>query len=464
VSARRSWFVAFAAAAVLDACTGRAALPPNPGEGAHAAAHRADVTPTPTPSATPTPTPTPSPFALGKIKHVVVVIQENRSFDNLFQGYPGADTASSGLTSSGQTVPLGPIPLEAPYDLLHRFKEFSQSYDHGKMDGFDKETVSYYPSTPPPGYTPPPYPMYGYVPQTEVQPYFNMAQQYVLADRMFTSQIDGSFTAHQYLIAAQAAGTVNLPSSQPWGCENQSALIFTLTQQRTFGPRIPPCFTYATLATELDAAGLTWRYYAPPIGNIGDIWSAFDAVSAVRNGPEWATNVVSPETRFLSDVQNGSLANVTWIAPDWANSDHAGSGSNAGPMWVTSIVDAIGGSAFWRSTAILIVWDDWGGWYDHVPPRQIDYDGLGFRVPLLVVSAYAKQNYVSHVNFETASIVKFVEQHFGLATLSASDKRATGLADCFNLGPTATPRPFLPFALRHDFLLRPPSRRAPDDG
>src|SRR5580700_9500294 len=150
-------------------------------------------------------TPTPGPYT--KIKHVVIVIQENRSFDNLFQGYPGANTVSTGPLSGGGTAPLSPVPLEAPYDLFHRLTEFTVDYDNGNMDGFSRQLPQYY-STPPPSYTPPPYAALGYVPQSEAQPYFNLAQQYVLADNMFASQLDGSFTAHQYLVAGWAGGTV----------------------------------------------------------------------------------------------------------------------------------------------------------------------------------------------------------------------------------------------------------------
>jgi len=113
-------------------------------------------------------------------------------------------------------------------------------------------------------------------------------------------------------------------------------------------------------------------------------------------GSEWASRDISPQTQVLTDIANGNLAQVTWIVPDWAHSDHPGNNSSEGPDWVASIVNAIGASPFWNSTAILINWDDWGGWYDHVPPQTIDSMGPGFRVPLIVVSPYAKHGYVSH--------------------------------------------------------------------
>jgi phospholipase C len=403
------------------------------------------------------------------------VIQENRSFDNLFQGYPGANTVSTAPLFGGGTAPLSPIPLEAPYDLLHRLKEYVADYDNAFMDGFSPQQPQFY-APPPPSWTPPPYATLGYVPQAEAQPYFNLAQQYVLSDNTFTSQLDGSFTAHQYLVAGWAGGTVNLPQPNTpyvWGCDSPSGVtIPTITQQRTLGAPVPmggnQCFTYPTITSQLDAARLTWRYYAPSNGNpaTGYIWSTFDANYQIRNSAQWTTNVISPQTQVLTDVQNGTLANVTWIVPDYVDSDHASTLSNTGPHWVTNIVNTIGQSKFWNSTVIFVVWDDYGGWYDHVAPPQLDYDGLGFRVPMLVISAYAKQNYVTHVQYETASVLKFIEQRWNLRSMQAADSRAASpMRDTLNI--SASPRPFLPFASRMrpgDFLRRKPSGRVPDQG
>jgi phospholipase C len=158
-------------------------------------------------------------------------------------------------------------------------------------------------------------------------------------------------------------------------------------------------------------------------------------------------------------VQNGNLPAVSWITPTCENSDHAGCGANAGPAWVASIVNAIGQSQYWNTTAIFVTWDDWGGWYDHVPPKMLDYDGLGFRVPLLVISPYAKQGYVSHVQYELASPLRFIEVRWGLNALSASDARATSPAnDCFNFN--RQPRTFqvIQTGRRKDYFMR----QAPD--
>jgi phospholipase C len=457
--------VVWLALAALVACSGGGSQggtpPPVPHATAPASVPSIAPPATPPPTIAPTIAPTVAPTGppAGAIQHVVIIIQENRSFDNLFHGYPGADSASTGYNSKGQAIALQPIPFEAPYDIVHYFSTFLAAWDNGKMDGFDIEAIDGNSN----GYT---NPQYGYVPASEVKPYFAMAQQYVLGDRMFTSNADGSFVAHQYAIAGQAKSAVDYPSGY-WGCGGgPSDTVTTLTQQRTPGPPELACFDYPTLADELDAKHLSWRYYAPTwTSAFGGIWSAFQAVNHIFNGPEWSTNVISPETTILTDVPAGTLANVTWVVPDLANSDHPNlEGPSGGPSWVASIVNAIGTSKFWNSTVVFVLWDDWGGWYDHVAPPQLDYDGLGIRVPLLCISPYASQGTVSHIPYETASTLKFVEQNFGLATLSASDARATSAgAGCLT---QAKPRAFIaiPTTLGPQYFKHHrPSNRPPDN-
>jgi phospholipase C len=458
----------FAVASVLAVwgCGGGGSVSVPPGKPGPTPTHAATSTPSPRPSPTPTPSPTPSPTPLtvpspGQVTHVVFIVQENRSFDNLFQAYPGADTSATGFTSTGSLVSLKPTPLETPGSHGHFLVDFLGSYDNGKMDGFNLGTGKLA--------------NYGYVPQSEVKPYWQMAQQFVLADRMFPSNIDASFVAHQYLIAGQAASTVDIPSAN-WGCTGPPTdLISTLTSLRTYGPQVVPCFDYTTLADELMQAHLSWHYYAPPINLNGGLWSAYQAVNHICGpisgyngactGPNWVANVTSPETQVLSDVPAGMLANVTWIVPDFANSDHPGSLSTTGPSWVASLVNTIGESPFWRTSVIFVVWDEWGGWYDHVPPPQLDVDGLGIRVPLLCISPYAAQGVVSHVQYEFGSVLRFAEDAFRLGRLSASDRRATSAAvGCLNFA--QKPRAFVPIGTarqRIDFRHQRPSNRPPDD-
>jgi phospholipase C len=141
-------------------------------------------------------------------------------------------------------------------------------------------------------------------------------------------------------------------------------------------------------------------------------------------------------------VRAGHLANFTWITPVCDDSDHVNCPGGYGPSWVSALVNTVGNSKFWNSTAIFIQWDDWGGLYDHVPPAHLDRDSLGFRVPLIVLSPYSKQNYVSHVHYETASVLRFAEDLYGLGQLSLADKRANSPAqDCFDF--SQSPHPFV---------------------
>jgi phospholipase C len=451
-------------ASVVAACGGHpsSTIPPSqaaiaqPDKHGH---HSPEPSPSPSSSPSPTPTPSPSPSSSSGVQHVVIIIQENRTVDDLFNGFPGADTVQSGQDHNGRTVALSPRSLAAPGDANHTHTGWVTDWNSGNMNGFDLTA----PSGQPASYN------YVYVPQSETVPYWTMASTYTFADQMFQSNTGPSFPAHLYLISGQSAMTVANPTNQtgpiePWGCDSPSGTTVRIllsngqTQQGPF-----PCFDFNTLADEMDSAGVTWRYYAPALGTSGGVWSAFDAINHTRFGPDWQ-NVVSPETNILTDVAGGSLAQVTWVVPSRANSDHSGSLSTSGPQWVASVVNAIGASKFWNNTVIFITWDDWGGWYDHVPPRQLDQMGLGFRVPLIVVSPFAKQAYVSHVQHEFGSILKFTEEQFSLPSLGTTDQRADDLADCFNA--FQRPRHFIRVPTRISpatFLAQPRSNEAPDD-
>jgi phospholipase C len=400
-----------------------------------------------------------------RITHVVYIIQENRSFNNLFQGYPGAYTVSSGKDSKGRVIKLTPLSLAFKYDIDHSAKAmFAACNGRGplpgtkcRMNGFNRELL----------YDGPPDGQYVYVPHRESKPYFDMAHEWVLADRMFQSQLDESFVAHQYIIAAQAQSSVDLPYG-PWGCEQgPSDFIYTIDQKRKYSSPETPCFDYQTLGDELDRAGLSWRFYtskdgAPSSGS-GSYWSGYQAVKHIYDGPDW-TKVITPQKTVLTDVAAGKLANFTWVTPLCINSDHPNCAGAYGPSWVATLVNAIGKSKFWDSTAIFVQWDDWGGLYDPVPPPFRDYDGLGFRVPLLVISPYARKNYVSHVQYETASVLRFAEDLFGLGRLGAADSRATSpAADCFDF--TRRARAFVPIRApygRNFFLHQKLDYRMPD--
>lgn len=400
------------------------------------------------------------------IQHVVIIVQENRSFDNLFNGFPGADTATSGTLSTGRTVQMHARNLDAMGDLPHQHAAFVQDYDGGKMDGFDiaaeKAGIPYQR-------------IFSYVPRSQVQAYWTLAQTYALADRMFQSNSGPSFPAHLYLIAGQSAYSDENPFDQAfmsnpaqWSCGAPAGTtVDTMLPSSAPGPKVYPCFDFPTLADELAQNGLTWRYYAPKIGtDVGYQWSAFSAVGHIFKNPAAWKNVVSPETQVLTDASSGNLPDVTWIAPKLVNSDHAQDSARVGggPDWVASVVNAIGKSPAWNKTAIFITWDDWGGFYDHVVPPSVDAMGLGFRVPLIVVSPYAKRGYVSHVTHEFGSILRFAEETFDLPSLGTRDAVSDDLRDMFDF--TQPPAPFRAIQTHRAaayFLAQPASNAPPDN-
>ncbi len=400
------------------------------------------------------------------IKHVVIIVQENRSFDNIFAGFPGADTATIGRTHAGSVVPLRPMDFtSSTNDPDHDFTNGLAEWNQGHMNGFDLETHN--------GGLPLGNGAYTYLQRSLVAPYWAMAQQYVLADHMFPTEWGASFTAHLDLIAgttllsSQTAEADN-PNEQPWDCDAaKGTATTTVSAARLVTPNAGPfpCFTqFTTMSTTLDRAGVSWKYYAPATSdNGGSLWTSFGAIRSVRYGPDWKY-VINPETTVLTDAGGTGLPAVSWVIPDYVNSDHPGNGSGAGPSWVASVVNAIGKGPNWKSTAIVIVWDDWGGFYDNVSPPQLDFMGLGMRVPCIIVSPYAKAHYVSHTQYEFGSILKFVEQTFGLQSLGATDVRANSLADSFDF--TRKPRAFTPISAPYPaarFLHEKPSLKEPDD-
>jgi phospholipase C len=392
--------------------------------------------------------PQPTAIAPTPIQHIIVIMQENRSFDHLFNGFPGADTVQSGM--SGTTpVPLVRIPLGNGPDVDHSHGSWWAQWNHGKMDGFGATGGGSLP--------------YSYIDASETAPYRTLAGTYTLADRNFQSNTGPSFVAHQYMIAGQSGNVSENPNSSIWGCDAPPGTTAALVgPEGTDLPGVFPCFDYQTIADLLDAKGISWKYYAPASDQSFFLLSAFQAIRHIRYGPDWTDKVISPETSVLADIGAGHLAQVTWVVPAFNTSDHPGAPPQ-GPDWVASITNAVGQSEFWNSTAIFISWDDWGGWYDHVPPPQVDAMGLGFRVPLIVVSPYAKRQYVSHVTHDSGSILRYIEEIFGLPSLGTRDAMSDDLGDCFDYSQGATPYRRIPTRYTPEFFLSQKPSGPPDD-
>ncbi len=416
----------------------------------------------------------PATFETHKVDHVVVIIQENRSVDNLFHGLPGADTVSYGKSENGKKVALAPISLIAPYDLSHRHNAFETEYDHGKMDGFNRVASSVCHRGK--GLSCPHKVIraYGYVPRWEVLPYFTMAEEYGFADRMFQSNQGPSFPAHQYLLggtSAIAQGSPLRAAENPrtpkglltGGCDSpQGSLVWVIDPKGVENEQVFPCFKRVTLPALIEQKSLTWRYYGY-LERAG-LWQAPDAILQLRDAPGYFQHVVDPPSKILNDIHSGELANVVWVTPTIPESDHAGGNDGTGPAWVGTVVNAIGRSRYWSDTVILVVWDDWGGWYDHVPPPIYNSYELGFRVPLIVISPYVKRGYVSHRRYEFGSILKYIEKTFDLGSLGSTDGRANNLSGFFDYNARA--RAFVPIRVpvkESYFLNQPLSAEGPVD-
>jgi phospholipase C len=365
-------------------------------------------------------------WAQNPIQHIVFIVKENHSFDNVFGTFPGANGATFGLCGVSR-VQLAHSP-DAPPNLKHEWTASHNAVDNGKMDGFCRVSDNRAP--------------YTQYYETDIPNYWTYAQTFALADNMFSGLGGASFANHLYLAAATSNQFISnptfvdrkLPDNVSWGCDAPADARASRVPHPNKSHKAIlqfPCLEATTLSDLLDNVGLTWHYYAGQEGTSGYLYSIFDSIPHIRNGSEWTTNVTNTEN-FVQDVlQNNTLANFTWITPRFGTSEHPPESICNGENWTVQQVNAIMKSQFWNSTAIFITWDDWGGYYDHVPPPQVDFFGLGIRVPLIIISPYVKQGVV-HTQYEFASVLKFAEQTFGLPGLTNRDAIANDLMDAFD--------------------------------
>jgi len=311
---------------------------------------------------------------------------------------------------------------------------------------------------------------YAYVNSADVGPYLTIAQQYGWANYMFQTNQGPTMPAHQFIFAGTSTDTADDDAQAAFVADNpingtNSGCLATLEEiYLAISPQSWPqefalvnnplgtfCFSHATMATLLDnhQPPLSWKYYTVGPHGIATAPNWFQQICEPDEdyqqctGQEWMNNVDIYPVDVLSDIGACALRNMSWVIPAGENSDHPGDPTfTGGPSWVAAIVNAIGespcqnpdGSSYWNSTAILITWDDWGGWYDHEPPTLLSAPNqgqgdnqYGFRVPLLVVSAYTPLGYVDNGRYDFGSILRFIEQNFGIpeGALNFADARAT---------------------------------------
>jgi phospholipase C len=369
-------------------------------------------------------TPAVQGVGIDKIQHIVFIVKENRSFDTYFGRFPGADGARVGRTSTGDVVPLTRTPDKTPFDIGHDWIDSEKAVDDGKMDRFDLVGNGRVAGVMLP---------YTQMRRGDIPNYYRYAHHYVLADHMFSSMNGPSFPNHLYTVAAQDGGALNNPPKAPWGCDSDADDLIDVKDAQGNITKHAPCFDFQTLADRMEAAGVSWKYYAPGLGQPGYIWSTLDAIQHIRFGPLWSQRVVS-DTQFADDARNGRLPAVSWLVTGPA-SEHPKHSTCFGENWTVQQLDALIQGPDWPSTVVFLTWDDFGGFYDHVPPPE----GLGIRVPLLVISPYVRKGMVSHTQYEFSSMLAFVEERFHLEPLNERDRKAKNMLDSFDFDQSPLP-------------------------
>jgi phospholipase C len=404
--------------------------------------------------------------AASKFSHIVIIFQENRTPDNLFGSSPNfeplVDISNAGVNSQGTTIPLTPEALADCYDPSHAHSSFETEL----QIGFDQD-----PDQTNAGCVLPANPNFKFADNSTggVQHYFDIATNYGFANRMFQTNQGPSFPAHQFIFGGTSAPSTESPLfvSSNMGNQNENAGCVAPSDQlvnlidpygsETSNAPIYPCLDHPTMADVLDAGKISWKYY----NSTGTgIWAAPNAIRHICQptlvgttlqcqGPDWTNGSVVPNNpaQVITDIQHCRLADVSWVIPTADESDHASVTNGTGPQWVASVVNAIGqqktcgnGQTYWQNTAIIITWDDWGGWYDHVRPPAIQIeqgskpawgDGytFGFRVPMMVVSAYTPARYVDNDVHDFGTILYFIETNFHLGFIGPGDSIYSNYAD-----------------------------------
>jgi phospholipase C len=373
------------------------------------------------------------------IRHIVIMDKENRSFDDYFGRFPGADGTTTYTDSSGHIRPLIHQPDRLHGDINHYPQDAHLAYDDGRMDRFSQL----------PGATQGGVDMAdSQLHQADIPNYWAYARHFTLDDAFFSTILGPSFPNHLLSIAAQAANTDSFPNDgRRWGCDS---LPGTIVEQRApDGTTYPtfPCFDFKTLGDSLDAAHRSWRYYAPDEDQSGYIWSSFDAVKHIRFGADWQRNVVN-YSRFTQDASAGRLPAVSWLVEPWQLSDHPPYSVCSGENWTVQQINAImQNQQEWAHTIIILTWDDFGGFYDHVPPPKGPNPAIsyGFRVPAIIISPYARPSYIDHTFYSFPSILKLVETLFRLPSLTSMDAEANGLSSSLDFS-----QPPLPPLILHE--------------
>ncbi|HEV2351995.1 MAG TPA: alkaline phosphatase family protein [Terriglobia bacterium] len=361
------------------------------------------------------------------IQHTVFILKENHTFDNYWGTFPDADGTTSGTISTGQVVPLSHMSDTSVAGLCNSWACALLGMDGGKMDRFDLIYGGALTA-------------YTQLNAEDIPNYWAYAHQFVLADRFFTSVHGPSLPNDFYTIAAQSGGVIsNISDSGPGppACGGDATATVQVMDSSGNITNQFPCFDFPTLADRLQSAGLTWKFYSDRTATV------FNLINHIGNTPQFKDHL-APSSQFATDAQTGQLPNMSWVIPPIGTDEHPPNSICAGENWTVSTMNGLMQGPAWDSTAVFIAWDDFGGFYDHVPPPALDQFGLGPRAPLLIISPYAKPGYISHTVYEHSSILKFVEARYQFQPLTSRDTVASNMLDSFDFNQT----PQLPLILQ----------------
>ncbi|HUW64615.1 MAG TPA: alkaline phosphatase family protein [Spirochaetia bacterium] len=328
------------------------------------------------------------------VNHIIYLIQENHSFDNYFGHYPGADGIPAGTqlpAEPGSAASVTPFHLTSlNHDLPHDWDTAHLAWDCGKMDGFvwaekSKDTMGYYD-------------------QGDLPNYYELAGHFALYDNFFSSLLGPSLPNHLYTVASQSGGvTRNLLKAPEGG------------------------FGFPTLVGLLQGSGVSWKYYdgrANP--HTFWLWNPLPGFTSFQKSPQLMDHIYNV-SQYFQDLHDGTLPQVSWIVPNVVESEHPPADDRVGMWYTTAVINALEKSPYWQDSVIVLAWDDYGGFYDHVAPAQVDTFGYGPRVPAIVISPYAPAGQVVHDRYDLTSVLKFIEDRFGLQSLTQRDARAADI-------------------------------------
>jgi phospholipase C len=378
------------------------------------------------------------PPGLSNIKHFVFIVKENRTFDNMFGAFnlPGLDGTTTALLSTGQVIPM-PDEADVIRDICHQWGCALTGMDNGKMDGFDLITgaVAYGQPCSINGDNL----CFTQYRQADLPNYFKYAQNFVVADHMFSGLHATSYPNHLYAVAATSGGVISEPRLPAGGGElscadaDPGSIVDVLDTNGNLYEQFP-CFNFLSLADEMQSAGVSWTMYSQP----DTPFNGLDAINSIRNSSLWTTNV-KDDTQFATDAAAGDLPSVSWLVPPSGYNEHPQCSTCQSEGWTVNTLNALMNGPDWSTSAVFIVWDDFGGFYDHVAPPQVDTYSFGPRSPALVVSPFAIPGYVSHTTYDFASVLKTIEEAYNLAPLTARDANANDMLDVFNFDQTPNP-------------------------